>query len=77
MITNPIAANRFLQNSFQVINDIFTPINFTPKDNESYFDWFSENSKGDNKLLNDAFKLAPGKTLFMNTYQDRYNLINK
>lgn len=77
MITNPIAANRFLQNSFQVINDIFTPINFTPKDNESYFDWLSEDSKGNNKLLKDVFKLAPGKSLFMNTYEERYNLINK
>jgi predicted SprT family Zn-dependent metalloprotease len=77
MITNPIAANRFLQNGFQVINDIFTPINFTPKENESYFDWLSENSKGDNIMLNNAFKLAPGKSLFMNTYKQRYSLINK
>ena len=77
MISNPIAANRFLQNGFTVINDILTPINFTPKNNESYFDWLSENSKGENIMINHAFKLAPGKTLFMNTYKQRYSLIDK
>lgn len=77
MISNPIAANRFLQNGFTVINDIMTPINFNPKENESYFDWLSENSKEENIMLNHAFKLAPGKTLFMNTYKQRYSLIDK
>lgn len=75
MITNPIAANRFLQNGFAVLNDIITPINFTPTKDESYLDWLSENSKGDNKMLHNAFKLAPGKSLFMNTYEQRYNLM--
>ncbi len=77
MISNPVAANRFLQNGFTVINDIMTPINFNPKENESYFDWLSENSKDENILLNHAFKLAPGKSLFMNTYKQRYSLIDK
>jgi hypothetical protein len=77
MISNPVAANRFLQNGFTVINDIMTPINFNPKDNESYFDWLSENSKDENIMLNHAFKLAPGKSLFMNTYKQRYSLIDK
>jgi len=77
MISNPIAANRFLQNGFTVVNDIFSPINFTPEGNESYFDWLSENSKDENILLNHAFKLAPGKSLFMNTYKQRYSLIDK
>ncbi len=77
MISNPVAANRFLQNGFTVINDIMTPINFNPKENESYFDWLSENSKEENIMLNHAFKLAPGKSLFMNTYKQRYSLIDK
>jgi hypothetical protein len=77
MISNPIAANRFLQNGFTVINDIMTPINFNPQKNESYFDWLSENTKKQNVLLHHAFSLAPGKTLFMNTYKQRYSLINK
>ena len=77
MISNPIAANRFLQNGFTVINDIFTPINFTPKDNESYFDWLSENSKGENIMGNHAFRFAPWKSLFMNTYKQRYSLVDK
>lgn len=77
MISNPVAANRFLQNGFTVINDIFTPINFNPNKNESYFDYLSEDSKGNNKMLNHAFKLAPGGQLFLNTYKQRYNLIDK
>ena len=77
MISNPIAANRFLQNGFTVVNDIFSPINFNPQKNESYFDWLSENSKNENIMLNHAFKLAPGKSLFMNTYKQRYSLIDK
>lgn len=76
MISNPIAANRFLQNGFTVVNDIMTPINFNPQKNESYFDWLSENSKNENIMLNHAFKLAPGKSLFMNTYKQRWSLID-
>lgn len=77
MITNPVAANRFLQNGFTVIEDIMTPINFTPKNNESYFDWLSEDTKENNTLLKHAFTLAPGRSLFMNTYKQRFTLMNR
>ena len=76
MISNPIAANRFLQNGFTVVNDIFSPINFTPEGNESYFDWLSENSKGENITGNHAFRFAPWKSLYMNTYKQRHSLID-
>ena len=76
MISNPFAANRFYQNAFQVITDLATPINLSPKDNESTFDWFSENNKGENKFLNHTLKLTFGQSLNFGGYQQKYNMID-
>lgn len=77
MIQNPIAANRFIQNSFNAISDIISPLNFNPEGNEQFFDYLSENKKGENKLLKDVKKVTPFYSQMDKNYKQLYGLINK
>ena len=74
MISNPVAANRFIQNAGNLITDIITPINFSPDEHESYFDWLSENNKGENKLWNSTKKVLPKP---IKDYKELYNLLER
>lgn len=77
MIQNPVAANRFIQNSLTAISDIITPLNFAPQDNEYFFDYLSEDKKGNNITLKHLKKVTPFYAQFDKQYNKLYNLIDK
>jgi len=77
MIANPVAANRFIQNCANVVNDIVTPINFNPQRNETFFDYFSEDSKHNNVLVKHVKKITPFYAQLDKEYKNLYNLLNK
>jgi len=77
MIANPVAANRFIQNCANVVNDVVTPINFNPQRNETFFDYFSEDSKHNNIFLKHTKKITPFYAQLDKEYKNLYNLLNK
>jgi hypothetical protein len=77
MIANPVAANRFIQNCANVVNDVVTPINFNPQRNETFFDYFSEDSKHNNVLVKHVKKITPFYAQLDKEYKNLYNLLNK
>ena len=77
MIQNPVAANRFIQNSLTAISDIITPLNFAPQNNEQFFDYLSEDAQGKNITLKHIKKITPFYAQFDKEYNKLYNLINK
>jgi hypothetical protein len=77
MISNPIAANRFVQNAGNLLEQIITPINFNPTNNENYFDWLSENNKGENKMFKSVKKVSPVLNQLDKNYHQMWGLIEK
>jgi len=77
MIQNPIAANRFIQNSLTVISDIITPLNFNPQRNEVFFDYFSEDAKHNNITLKHVKKITPFYNQLDKQYKNLYTLLDK
>ena len=77
MMSNPVAANRFIQNAGNLIGEIITPIKFNPDTNESYFDWLNENSKDDNKLWKATKKVVPILGQIDKEYSQMYGLLER
>lgn len=77
MIQNPIAANRFLQNSMNVIMDIASPLNFNPQRNEVFFDYLSEDAKHKNITLKHVKKITPFYNQLDKQYKNLYTLLDK
>ena len=77
MIQNPVAANRFIQNTLTFASDLITPINFFPENNESYFDYLSENTKGENILFKHGRKVIPGLAQTDKSYKQLHSLLDK
>jgi len=75
MIQNPVAANRFIQNSLTAISDVITPFNFNPQKNEQFFDYFSEDSKDNNILIKHIKKVTPFYAQLDKQYKQMYSLL--
>lgn len=59
IITNPVAGVKLIQNGLDFIQQIATPINFFPDDDENFFSYLDEDAKGKNELGKSAKKLVP------------------
>lgn len=77
MIQNPIAANRFIQNSLTVVSDIISPLNFNPQRNEVFFDYLSEDSKHNNITVKHIKKITPFYNQLDKQYKNLYTLLDK
>jgi hypothetical protein len=77
MIQNPVAANRFIQNSITFASDLITPINFFPEDNERYFDYLSKNKKDKYIMWEHGKKVIPVFAQSDKSYKQLHGLFDK
>jgi hypothetical protein len=77
MIQNPVAANRFIQNSITFASDLITPINFFPEDNEHYFDYLSKNKKDKYIMWEHGKKVIPVFAQSDKSYKQLHGLFDK
>jgi hypothetical protein len=77
MIRNPIAANRFIQNSLDFTGHLISPINFFPEDNENYFDYLSKDKKDEYILWKSGKKIIPPFAQFDKNYKQLHGLLDK
>lgn len=77
MTTNPIAGMNIIQNSLSLLYQVMTPINLNPQGKEEHFDWLSEDSKDNNKLMKSIYKVAPISAQMSKEWKDMYNFQNK
>ena len=77
MIQNPVAANRFIQNSLTFVSDVLTPLNFNPTNNSEFFDYLSEDAQNKNIMVKHAKKVIPFYAQTEKEYKRLYSLIDK
>lgn len=59
MISNPIAGTRFVNNALSFGYDILSPLNISPKEGESHFDYLKEDEQGKNVMIKHFNQLIP------------------
>lgn len=81
MINNPIAGSRFVNNALSFGYDIISPLNISPKEGESHFDYLKEDKQGNNVMIKHFNQLIPISSQFKEidgfmgkNYQQLYGL---
>lgn len=77
LITNPVAGVKLIQNTLRFIGDVVTPINFDPEKNESYFDWMSQDSRGEYKMIKAGKKMVPIIPQIGKDYEELTTILNR
>jgi hypothetical protein len=77
LLTNPVAGMRFIQSTLNFVYEVITPLDFAPDDDEHFFSYLNENSKGQNKLLKSAKKITIIGSQLDKDYKNLHSLINK
>lgn len=75
LIANPIAGSRLIQNALSFANEVFTPLNFFPEENENVFSYLDEDSKGKNIFVKKGKKLIPIFSQLNKDYVQMHNFI--
>lgn len=75
LIANPIAGSRLIQNALSFANEVFTPVNFFPEEDENGFSYLDEDSKGKNILVKKGKKLIPIWSQLDKNYVQMHNFI--
>jgi hypothetical protein len=75
VLNNPLASVRFIQNCTKLLQDVLTPINFNPENNEQFFDYLSEDRKHNNTLWKHTLKTVPLFNQFNREYKEMLNFI--
>jgi hypothetical protein len=57
------------------LQDVLTPINFNPENNEQFFDYLSEDRKHNNTLWKHTLKTVPLFNQFNREYKEMLNFI--
>lgn len=76
LVTNPVAGIKLLQNGANFIQQIITPINFFPDEDDNFFSYLDEDAKGKNELGKATKKLIPVWSNLNKDYQQLYGMIN-
>ena len=81
MINNPIAGSRFVNNALSFGYDVISPLNISPKEGESHFDYLKEDKQGNNVMIKHFNQLIPITSQFKEidgfmgkNYQQLYGL---
>jgi hypothetical protein len=75
ILTNPVAGIKLIQTGLDFIQQVVTPINFFPEDDENFFSYLDEDAKHKNELVKATKRLVPIWSQLDKDYYQLYTIL--